>query len=169
MRPKVCALLFCGSSCHCWCPGPCLPAHPMMPSSTLQSAANWSGCCPTLPDCPAPRSRVLKNLGRGQGGLIVAVASFLGVPGNNSTPRGALAQRAAQGGNWATEQRGSPTQGALLTEGMDTRRARPLFQAKALECFRGLPTLGHQATGQSNPVMSLFTNKIQKGMCVFLE
>lgn len=60
-----------------------LPVNPSMLSSTPESLANWSSCCPTLPGCPAPRSRILKNLG-GRGVLIVAVASFLGVPGNNS-------------------------------------------------------------------------------------
>lgn len=140
-------------------PDPCFPAHPTVPPSILPSSANWSGCCPTLPACPAPRSRILKNLG-GQGGLIVAVASFLGVPSNNSTPWGGLAQRTAQGGNWATEQRGSPTQGALVTEGTDTRCARPSFQAKALASVSGLlaSPLGHQATGHCNLSISLFTN-----------
>lgn len=100
----------------------------------------------------------MKNLG-GQGGLIVAVASFLGVPGNNSTQWGDLAQHAVQGGSWATEQQGSPTQGALVTEGTATRCAQPSFQAKALEPF-SLPASpwGHQATGHSNPIISLLTN-----------
>lgn len=96
----------------------------------------------------------------GQGDLIVAVSSFLDVPGNNSTPWGDLAQCAVQGENWATEQQGSPTQGALVTEGMDTLCARLLFQAEALESFSGLPVspLGHWATRLSDPIISLFTN-----------
>lgn len=145
----------------------CLPAHSTMPPSILQSSANWSGCCPTLPGCPAPRSRILKNLG-GQGGLIVAVSSFLDVPGNNSAPWGDLAQSAVQWENWATEQQGSPTQGALVTEGMDTLCARLSFQAEALEIFSGLSVspLGHWATGLSNPIISLFTNSTKGNVSI---
>lgn len=132
-----------------------------MPSSILCSLANWSCCCPTLSGCPAPR--ILKNLG-GQGGLIVAVASFLGVPGNNITPWGHLTQHAVQGGNWAMEQRGSPTQGALVTEGMDTLCARPLFQAGVWNS--SVVSLGHQAT-QTQSFLHLLI--IQKGIWVPLE
>ena len=124
VRPTVCAPLLHGSSClSLGVPEPWLPPHPKMPSCYPQSSAKWSGSCPTLPGCPAPRIRILKNLG-GWGGLVVAAASFLGVPGNNSAPWGDLTQLTVQGGNWAMEQPGGPTQGALVTEGMDT-----IFQA----------------------------------------
>ena len=129
----------------------------MMPSSILHSLINWSGCRPTLPGCPAPRSRILKTLW-GRGGLIVAVASFLGVPGNNITPWGHLTQPAVQGGNWATEQRGSPTQGALVTEGTDMPCAGPSLRAEALEFFSGFLGQFFGPPGSSNPVISSFAN-----------
>lgn len=58
------------------------------------------------------------------------------------------------------ERQGSPTQGALVTEGTATRCAQPSFRAKALEPFSGLPASpwGHRATGHSNPIIALLTN-----------
>lgn len=100
----------------------------------------------------------------GRGGLIVAAASFLGVPGNNSICGGGnLAQCAVQGGNWATEQPGSP-QGALVTEGTETQFSRPrLFSGLQAQSL-GPP--GDRVTQGQSLLLSLI---IQKGVRVSLE
>lgn len=79
----------------------------------------------------------MKNLG-GQGGLIVQQPHSSVCQVIIAHRGGNLAQPALRRGNWATEQPGSPTQGALVTEGTDAQFSRLWFEAEALEFFSGL-------------------------------
>lgn len=134
MRPILYSLLPCGHSCHC------SVSWNGVSRVTLQFLLlfcdSWQlECSLTWPSCPASRSRVLKNLGGGVSLLWywphssvcpVIIAHWRG---------GDLTHHAVQRGNWATEQRGSPTQGDLVTEGVNTCFSRKELQ----EFFRGLP------------------------------
>lgn len=58
------------------------------------------------------------------------------------------------------EQPGSPTQGALVTEGTDAEFSRLWFQAEALEFFSGLQSLG--PLGPPKATSSPFTHNAKE-------
>lgn len=136
MRPPVFTLLFCGSSfCHWVSQSSVYQLTPVMPALTPVLATGAAAALHCL-GCPAPRSRILKNLG-GRVASLYSSSLHSSVPSNNSTPWGTSFQPADQG-ELGHGQPGSSTQGALVTEGTDAQFSRLWFEAEALEFFSGL-------------------------------